>query len=161
MDIKNVNTSICISPSDLGYNLFENLKERIKEKLLNNCFEKYGYINRIMGINKIIDTCISPTLPDVIITLDVSLECLFPYKDRTYTGKICMIFNRGIFTQINDKLKVLVPIDKIDGFEFNELTNTFDDKKGNSLKKGDEIDVNIYDYKYSNKNFNCLGIMMR
>ena len=151
-----ITTKVFLNPEELDSNIKFCLQKKIVDIYENKCSEDYGYIIKIKNIEKIIDTNISPTNSYIFFTVKVNITCLKPDISESYESVVCVIFNKGIFTEIENKLKVLIPIDRIKNYKLNEdltvcTTNGVDIKKGSILK------VKIYDYKYSNGNFNCLG----
>ena len=70
-----------------------------------------------------------------------------------------MIFNSGIFVNIKNKLKVLIPLTELTNYIYDSSKNIFimkDDDK-NILKKDININICILDMKYSKKQFSCFG----
>jgi len=153
-----ITTTISVKPDKLNKNFINYLKTRVVDLFTDKCSEDYGYITNVKKLNKIIDTNISPTSSDIYVIISITICCLKPKIDKKYTAKVCMIFSRGIFAKIEEKLKVLIPMSSLDNYVLNEDTNQFENKTNcNTIKTNDDINISIYDYEYSNGNFNCLG----
>jgi hypothetical protein len=69
-----------------------------------------------------------------------------------------MIFSGGIFLNVKNKLKVLIPLTSIPEYEFNQPENIFVHKKNKKqIKESDILKVLITGTKYSKQNFSCFG----
>ena len=67
-----------------------------------------------------------------------------------------MIFQEGIFVEVSNKMKVLIRIDKMNGYKYSKTKQIFK-KDEESISKGDKIEVIIEMIKYEKQNFNCIG----
>ena len=70
-----------------------------------------------------------------------------------------MIFPGGVFLNIKNKLKVLIPSGTLTNYDFNQINNCFINKihKKKEINVKDELTVIISGSKYSKKNFSCFG----
>ena len=150
---------IAVSPGQLNKDIETHIQHKIEQFYNNRCSEKYGYITNILKIVQIIDAKISPSTPMVFVTVKIEVECLKPNINQEYDSTVCMVFNRGVFLEVQNKLKILVPIDKIKDYDLNE-DNTKLVSNTKEINKGDIVKVKIYDYKYSSGCFHCLGTLM-
>ena len=68
-----------------------------------------------------------------------------------------MIFNHGIFAEIDDKIKILIPDHtlKTDGYQFDKTDNVYNGNN-TTIKKQDKILIEIIDIVYNNK-YDCIG----
>ena len=149
---------IAVSPEQLNRDIKTYLQHKIKEFYNNRCSQKYGYITNVLRIVQIIDAKISPSTPMTFVTVQIEVECLKPIINQEYDSTVCMVFNRGVFLEVQNKLKILIPIDKIKDYDLNEdNTKLVSDTK--EINKGDIVKVKIYDYKYSSGSFHCLGTL--
>jgi DNA-directed RNA polymerase subunit E'/Rpb7 len=82
---------------------------------------------------------------------------LKPEIDAVYTDKVSMIFSGGIFINIKNKIKLLIPISSLKNYKFEQSTKTFVKDDKTVIKENDEIKIKITGIKYSKKNFNCFG----
>lgn len=159
METKQINTKICIPPSDLNSKIKENIVDKIKDKIIGKCYKDVGYICNLISLDGIMDSSILPTNPNIIFTVLITVEYLKPIIGKVYKTKVCMIFGRGIFAEIENNIKVLIPIDKIENYKYNDIDEIFEGKEKN-IVKDDILDIKIYDFKYSNNMFNCLGVLV-
>jgi hypothetical protein len=67
-----------------------------------------------------------------------------------------MIFQHGIFVDVKNKLKVLVPIKSMKTYVFED--DFFINKKENSkISISSELSIRIIMIKYEKKEFSCIG----
>ena len=67
-----------------------------------------------------------------------------------------MIFSAGIFVNIKDIFKILIPLNELKNYVYDNTENKFV-KDNKIIKVGDIIKVIIIDTKYSKKSFSCFG----
>ena len=67
-----------------------------------------------------------------------------------------MIFQEGLFVEVSNKMKVLIRIDKMNGYKYSKTKQIFK-KDEETISKGDKIEVVIEMIKYEKQNFNCIG----
>jgi DNA-directed RNA polymerase subunit E'/Rpb7 len=65
-----------------------------------------------------------------------------------------MVFSSGLFVNVMNKFKVLIPINYLENylFENNYFINSINK---NTIKEGDKVKFEITGIKYSKKQFNC------
>lgn len=160
--VSSIITKVVVQPANLNSEIYNFLHKKLERFYGNKCSEEHGYITEIKKIIKILGTKISPTTSDIIFEVEVDILALKPKVDKIYNSLVCMVFSRGIFAEIKNKLKVLIPIDKIKNYSLNSDENKFSHKndKTNNIEKGSYIKVEIYNFKYSDGNFNCLGVLV-
>jgi len=147
---------VCIDFKYLGKDLKKSLLEKAKSVFINECSKDNGYILDIKKIIKIKDNYISNVNSDVIFILDIDVDTLKPEINDILSDKVSMVFGGGLFISIKDKIKVLIPVNSLHGYTFDQSTKTFvKDKK--IIKENDVVKVKISGVKYSNKNFSCFG----
>ena len=156
--LQNIHRRVCIEPEFLVKNYKEHLFKKIKETSENECSKEYGYFLDVKRIIKILDNNITSN-SEIVFTVEFEVETLLPIKGKEFEGVICMIFNSGIFVNIKNKLKVLIPLTELTNYIYDSSKNIFimkDDDK-NILKKDININICILDMKYSKKQFSCFG----
>ena len=136
-------------------NVREHLLEKTKTMMEGTCSKENGYIIEVKEIEEIIDNIIAPATSTVFFTVKYRANILKPVIGEVVKGKICMIFQYGIFVDIMNIMKILIPATSMDNFEYNN--NEYDDNKGNVLSKGKEVSIKIISFKYEDKQFSCIG----
>ena len=148
---------ICMDPEYLDKNINKNILIKIKDITNNECTKDIGYFINIIKINKIKDNYISPNCENIFI-VEFEAEILKPEIGKNFKGEVCMIFSGGVFLNIKNKLKVLIPSNSLKEYEFNQIDNCYINKKNNkTINVKDELYVSISGSKYSKKNFGCFG----
>lgn len=155
MEKKSIILNIEIEPIYLVRDIKTYIFEKIKEKYINSCNEKNGYIVDIISVDDIISNTISQINNNVIFSVLCSVVVLKPEKDKNIDCTVNMIFNHGLFVS-NHKLKLLIPTSNIKNYTYNSKTNQFE-SNNNFIKLNDKLLVKITDIKYSNKQYSCIG----
>ena len=122
----------------------------------NECTKDYGYILDVKKVVKIKDNYVSNANCDNIFTILFEADTLKPENGKEYEGIVCMIFAGGIFFNIKNKQKVLIPITNLKEFIFDQTKKQFKKEKV-IIKEGDVLNVIITGTKYSKKSFSCFG----
>ena len=139
--------------------LFKNLKEHLFDKLKkmyeNECTKDNGYFLKINRILKIKDNFISSNCEN-IFNIEFEAETLKPEIGKNIKGKVCMIFSGGIFINVENIMKVLIPESNLKDYKFDQTETCFK-SKNNIINKDDDITIIISGVKYSKKKFSCFG----
>jgi DNA-directed RNA polymerase subunit E'/Rpb7 len=106
---------------------------------------------------KIKDNYISNVNSSIVFILDIDVDVLRPDINSIYVDKVSMIFGGGLFINIKNKIKVLIPVSSLINYKFDVATKSFIRNDKTVVKENDEIKVKITGIKYSKKNFNCFG----
>lgn len=155
-----VERRICLEPEKFDKNLKEHILNKVKENSTNECSKEYGYILSVNRLINIKDNNISSNCEHVF-TIEIEIENLKPEIGKNFMGTVCMIFAGGIFINIKNKLKVLIPVSNISKYKHDQEKNCFvniNNAKKN-IKQGDELEVIISGIRYSKQNFSCFGNM--
>lgn len=159
MDYVTLEKRVCIDNDKLNKNIYEHILTKIKESTINDCTKEHGYILDIKKIINIKDNYISNVNCDTIFIVEFLAETLKPEIGKKFDGQVCMIFPGGIFLNIKDKQKVLIPISKLNKYTYDPINKNFKhDKK--IIKEGDTINIEITGTKYSKQSFSCFGNMI-
>ena len=75
---------------------------------------------KIIKINDIISHEISRANTDNIFNVDFDVEILKPEKGLEVEGVVCMVYKDGIFINILDKQKMLIPKSNLQKYKFND-----------------------------------------
>lgn len=140
--------------------IVDTIYDNVKNKIQNTCKKDTGYITEIVSIDDIISNKISSINSDIIFKVKVTLKMLKPEKEKIYKGNVCMIFQKGIFIDIDNVFKVLITCNFLENYTFNNFTNSYiNNETKEEINLGDNISVKLLGIKYSKNMFNCFGII--
>ena len=146
-----------LSPRFLNQTIESHLYTKLELLLTGNCTQQDGYVISVDRKITIMDNEIigdGHTLCDV----EFCIETLKPAEGQVLEGIVCMVFEGGIFVEIQGKMKVLVPANKISKHKYDKLTGVFVHKKS-VISQGDTVSVKLELIKYDHRGFNCIGIL--
>jgi DNA-directed RNA polymerase subunit E'/Rpb7 len=147
---------IFLEPCYLNEKLTEHILEKIQKEILGHCDNEYGYITKVYNKVTILSNTISASGPGVFFQVQFKAKVMKPEIDSDYEGKVCMIFSAGIFVEVFEKMKILIPVDSMNGYKFDKATSTF--KKGSkTIQQNDVVTIQINAIRYEKQNFNCIG----
>ena len=158
-----ITTEVILENSLIDENIEENVKIKLNSTFLNRCFQEYGYILKIYKKIYILKNTVKTD--GVVFLVKFEADTFKPSPDDTFKGTVCMVFQQGILVEIINKIKVLIPSNKLEFVTYNKVNNTFESKHNNtkeeetSLKKGSLVEVKIDVVKYEKQNFNCIGTL--
>lgn len=150
---------ICLPPKFLDSNIPQHISEILKKDLQGKCDQEYGYILKVYDNIHILDNTVSNTGAGVYYHVKFGLKVLKPKIGETYTGTVCMIFPNGIFVEVQDKMKVLIPVNKMGDYKYNKSKNVFATDR-QTISTGCTVEMRIDLIKYERQNFNCIGTFL-
>ena len=154
--IREIETKIILNNCYLDNNYKDHILEKLKKTLENNCNKEYGYILEVIDLVKIIDNIIDNTNSFPVFTVTCKIECLKPKIGDIYDGNVCMVFENGIFVDIKNKIKTLIPTIHLKDFEYNSDEKSF--KNDNiTIDINSEVKIELTSIKYEKKQFICIG----
>jgi DNA-directed RNA polymerase subunit E'/Rpb7 len=159
MDYVTLEKRVCIDNDKLNKNIHEHILTKLKESTINDCTKEHGYILDIKKIINIKDNYISNVNCDTIFLVEFLAQTLKPEIGKKFDGQVCMVFPGGIFLNIKDKQKVLIPISTLNNYTYDLINKNFKNFK-KIIKEGDTIKVEITGTKYSKQSFSCFGNMI-
>ena len=149
-----IKVKLNIKPNCLTSQLKKFILEEINKIYLNSCNKKYGYIVKINKIISYKNNNLSNITNSIVFDIIFKALTLKPKIGITLDCNISMIFQHGIFANVNE-LKVLIPISNLGDFEINfqpKSTPCINNKK---MKKKCEIDdqilVRVTEIRYDKK----------
>ena len=162
METSTITRRICIHSRFLDSKINQHLLRELSKITANECSKDHGYIISVQCINSIINQTIGRVNNDNVFTIEFDALTLNPKVGKEVLGTVCMIFKDGIFLNIMDRQKMLIPATTLvsDNGE-----HGFDENTGNYLisgrcvKVGDDLEAVITDSQYSNGFFSCLGTL--
>lgn len=146
-----------VSSKDADKTLEERVYNRVEELFKNSCSKTNGYIIGIDRNVKILDNEIGIG-GTILFLVELTVQALKPEKGQVIQGTVCVVFEEGIFLEVQEcnKMKVLVPQSKLEKYEFNKSKELFQKGK-KTIQKGDVITVKLEQIKYDNTGFSCIG----
>lgn len=156
MEIKIIEKKISLEPKFIDNKFLDNILNQLKIVTKNDCSEKYGYILSVSKIVKITEQYISPSNSHAKVKVLFEAKVLHPQKGKIYKGKVCMIFSSGIFVNINDIFKTLIPTSELTNYIYDSSENCFKKDK-EKIKVEDELKFSIIDLEYSKNKYSCYG----
>ena len=94
------------------------------------------------------------TSSNVIFKVKFGIKSIKPEIGKKYKSKVCMTFPNGIIAEIENKIKVVIPINKLPNYTFEKTCF----KKGDTtISKNDILDIVVEMVKYEKQNFNCIA----
>lgn len=149
---------LCLEPMYLNSNIKNHILEKLKIKFINTCTKRYGYIFKVNRIIEFFDNSISSACHGTNFNITFEIDTLKPEINKIFSGIVCMVISKGIFINIYDKMKVLVPLDKMNGYIYDQSSNSYTKNTNNSIIGLNSIvSVKIIGIKYSKKEFSCFS----
>lgn len=144
-------TKIYIEPRFFDSKIKQHIIDKVKEQTFHSCIDEIGYVMNVDKINTI------KNIHSNLFIVNSDLIVFKPKKDTVYDTIVRMIFKEGIFVEINDIQKVLIPTSSIkDRYEYTDKIFICKDTK-KSVVNGMELKVKLTAIKYYNNKFNCIG----
>ena len=163
MDTTIIEKRICLESRFLDSNYEQHLLNKANQDTKNECSQKYGFIIRIIKIHKILDHEINRVNADNVFTVKFEAETLKPEPDKIFRGSVCMVYKDGIFINVLNKQKILIPAYVLtDNYSFNNEKNLYigNNDPDDIIKEGTILDVKITASQYNNFNFSCFGTIV-
>ena len=156
-DLININGFIILTPQEFNNDWKSTLAEKTKKKYLG-CTNSYGYIIKITKISNDIETIFDSNSVSIRCNITFEVKRIKPEKNKKLNCNVNMIFNHGIFAEIDDKIKILIPDHtlKTDGYQFDKTDNVYNGNN-TTIKKHDKIVIEIIDIRYNNNKYDCIG----
>ena len=148
---------ISLPPYLLDRNINDHIYNKVDTLLNGNCTQENGYVIGIDRDIKVMDNELC-TNGSLLLNIEFSVSTLKPREGQILKGEVCMIFEDGIFVEIQGKMKVLIPRHKIPKYTFDKIDGVFKKKK-KTIKQGDIVKVRLELIKYERKGFNCIGLL--
>jgi DNA-directed RNA polymerase subunit E'/Rpb7 len=147
-------TTIILHPHQMNNKIYLNLKKNLELKTLNKCFNKYGYIVKIIEILKYEDAIIEAENVNASATFSLEFSCkiCLPMKNMVI---ICQIqkFNKLLMTATNGPISTIITHNRINSsvfFKDNNNNIRYKNKNGESKLLGPQefIKVTIQTVKF-------------
>lgn len=155
--ITEITQRVSIDSKYLDSNISYHLLKKIKENMEGKCYLDYGYIIKVNDIINIGSNIISPATLLAVYNVTYEADVIKPVKGLVLSGEICMLFQQGIFVNILEKMKVLIPENNIEGYNFVDGIFVSEDKDKDDLLLNTKVKIEITMVKYEKKYFSCIG----
>ena len=151
-----IEQKVTIESMYLDNNIKNHLLNKLKKTMEGKCTYDNGYIITVNKIITIGNNIIGGANSLAIFDITYEAKILKPKKGHVLTGKVFMVFPYGILIDICGKMNVLVPVEKMEGYKYQEESNSFTLLK-HSIQNEVELSIEIIDTKYEKKQFSCIG----
>lgn len=152
----NITRKVCLEPKFLDENIQTHLIEKISVMTKNECTKEHGYILSVNKISQILDNRISSANSAIVFTVEFEAETLKPVVGGILKGTVCMILPKGIFLDVQEKIKVFIPISSLTDYTLDSVLMCYT-KDDITISKGDTVNVKMSGVQYSERSFICFG----
>jgi len=151
-----------LEPKYLDSNIRSHIYNKLQNTLQNNCTYEYGYIVDIDPSIKILRNNVARLDGSVLLDIEFRVTNLKPCKGQIVEGSVFMIFEHGIFITVQNKIKILIPVEHTGNYKYNKDENIFQNEDENTISLQDIITVKIdlVKYEHEKNEFNCIGILV-
>ena len=158
MEIVTLVRRICLHSQYLDKDLQHHLLQELIKTTRNECGKEYGHLISVKKINKIMNHKIGRVNGDNVFTVEFDVLVLHPIVDTELPGVVCMVYQDGIFVNILEKQKMLIPATSLKMYKFNGELSIYE-SHAHSIGVGDDVEVVVTASQYSDGCFSCLGIL--
>ena len=160
MNIVKIKKRILLESKYLSSDINKYICQNLIKITENECSKDYGYIIEIIKIIDIQEHEIGRVNFDNIFTVLFEAKILNPVPDTEFDAIVCLIYKDGIFVNIHNKQKMLIPRKNIEEYDFNEEKNRYETKTS-QIKLDDKVRVKITASQYRKKSFSCFGTLIK
>lgn len=160
METITIDTQLCIEPRYLTSQIRKHIYNKLKTQLVDKCTQEYGYITDVDENITILSNKIATSGCNVLANVRCTITRLKPRVGDEFNGIVCMIYGEngnGIFVEIQNKMKVLVPFEQMAGYKYNKSKQIFQNDRGDKIGEKSEVVIVIQKIQYKSNNFNCIG----
>ena len=151
-----LSTTVMLYPHQMNEKIYLNLKKNLEEKVLNKCFNKYGYVIKVIEILKYSEAIIEAENIDAsaLFSIDFSCKLCLPMKNMQIIGQIKK-FNKLLLVAENGPISIIITSNRTTSnvfFKDNNNNLRYKNKNGESslLKAFDFIKITIQTVKFFN-----------
>ena len=151
---------ISIDPMYMDKDIENHILNKLKTSTENTCTYTHGYINKIIRLVKIIDNLVGTPGSSIFFNIIYEAETIRPVNGLVLNGTVCMIFEQGIFVDILNKIKIIIPISFLTDFKYipsYEKSGPVFVHEKLVITSGININIEIVRTKYEEKQFSCIG----
>lgn len=158
METLHLRKKIPLEPKYFNSNLKDHLYKKLSNSLKDKCTQTSGYVVSVNPDIEIIENSIN-IHGQGLFEVSYSVQTLKPKEGQVLDGKVCMVLRQGVLIEIHGKMKVLIPLDRMGKYKYDEFEEVFKYKK-HVIRDGDDVSVKIDMIKYENNKFNCIGVLV-
>jgi DNA-directed RNA polymerase subunit E'/Rpb7 len=158
---------VILNPAELNEEIWSTLEQKIEEKYIL-CNHEYGYITKLCKIHNSYTSNIERNSGNVKISVRFLAERILPTIGKQLVCTVHMIFNQGIFAQVGENIKILIPTASIKNGKYTVIDGDDDYSKHSVFKISepdrtriiavdDVIKITINEVKYNKNRYNCIG----
>lgn len=150
---------VLLESKHLTKSIKQNICNKLVEVTKEECSKDYGYIIEIIKILDIKGHEIGRVNFDNIFTVVFEAYILNPVAGAEFEGVVCLVYKDGIFVNILNKQKMLIPRDNIKDYIFDEEQGVY--KNGERIIQQDsKVKVKVTASQYRKKSFSCFGSLI-
>ena len=157
MDTVVITRRVCLHSRYLTSRLNDHLMKELVKVTRNECGKENGHILQVKEIIKIKDQKISRVNTDNVFTVVFKAVTLNPVVGTDIEGEVCMIYKDGIFINVLNRQKILVPSSMIENYEFDDNENVYV-KGPKTIGMSDRVKIEITASQYKKGGFSCIAI---
>jgi DNA-directed RNA polymerase subunit E'/Rpb7 len=154
-----LNQRLVINNNCLDNYLNKHILARLHEVSENDCTKEHGYVLRVNKLLRFLDNYISNVNSELIFIVEYDADTIKPQINDIYTDEVFLVLRNGIFFNIKNKFKVLIPPDALGDYVFDSDNKVYTHKDDASkvLTKGSMCQIQITGVRYMNRKFDCFG----
>lgn len=155
--IQQIMQKVIVECKYLDSNIETHIFNKLKKTMEGICTFNTGYIIEVKKIIALGSNTIGNSNSLVIFNVSYQAEVLKPCEGQILTGKVCMIFQHGIFVDVFNRMKVLIPVTSMQDYTYNQSDSTFESETKSRITLDKELSIEIVMIKYEKKQFSCIG----
>jgi DNA-directed RNA polymerase subunit E'/Rpb7 len=145
----------------LDDSLNKHILAKLREVSENECSKDHGYVLKVNKLLKIVDNYISNVNSELIFIVEYDADVVKPQINDIFEDDIFLILRNGIFFNIKNKFKVLIPPDALSDYTFDSDNKSYTHKDhATVLRSGMRCRVQITGVRYMNRKYDCFGIIL-
>lgn len=161
MNTQLIQQRICLESKYLDSNIMEHLTTQIRKNNISRCTKEWGHILDVRGIREIVNHEIGNANSDNVFIVIFEATILNPLPGLRVSGNVCMVYQDGLFVNIQDIQKMLIPASNMEEYEYDTSQQAFILKEGEGedepLGVGSFVSCVIIASQYTNNKFSCFG----
>lgn len=157
--IQLITQEVSIESRYLDSDIKDHILDKLKKTMEGKCTLNSGYIIEVKKVTSLGENKIGCANSLVIFEVTYEAGILKPEKGQYMSGKVCMVFQHGIFVDVCGKMKVLIPSASMDEYTYSSDENAFE-STCNTIVQGVELEIEIVMTKYEKKQFSCIGKLL-